>query len=107
MIMTGRSGKMMEDEFQGRSLLHLRLVFAANFPWSVNMQEFNKALFSKLFLRETNFHVNKEMTCVSARLYFSEIFQFFAMTEMLKKLFLLSASYQKGSKDTKNTTVRC
>ncbi|XP_050743979.1 uncharacterized protein LOC127011050 isoform X2 [Drosophila biarmipes] len=91
-----------DDPFH--KLLHLRLFSCANFPWSMNLEEFSKdhACSSEPLHREVNFvyYVSKELPGVSARLYESGMFQVFAMTtaeadKMVKQLYLLTASYRK------------
>ncbi|XP_050742439.1 uncharacterized protein LOC108030720 isoform X2 [Drosophila biarmipes] len=119
MILNGRSNAMLAEtqcdivaKIMGREnfkadpshkLLHLRLFSVANYPWGVNLDKFSElhCLSSEPFLREMKFcyYVNKNVPGVAARLYESGIVQVFAMTtaeadEMLKKVYLLSASYR-------------
>jgi len=88
----------------GHRLLHLRLYSGADFPWSVDVQEFSRAHALSWDLRpyDMNFvhYVNQNIPGVAARLYDSGSLQVFAMTmaegdEMLKQVYLLSDSYRK------------
>nr|XP_016941946.1 uncharacterized protein LOC108018868 [Drosophila suzukii] len=98
---------MGKENFQlepGHRLLHLRLYSGADFPWSVDVQEFSRAHALSWDLRphDMNFvhYVNQNIPGVAARLYDSGTLQVFAMTlaegdEMLKQVYLLSDSYRK------------
>jgi len=85
MIMNGRSNEELAETLQKivaktmgnmnfqadpcHKLLHLRLFSGANFPWSVNLEEFSRihTLSAQPFLREANFvyYVNKELPLTS------------------------------------------
>ncbi|XP_070853051.1 uncharacterized protein ms(3)76Ba [Drosophila suzukii] len=110
-IVAKTMGKMNFEADPSHKLLHLRLFSSANYPWAVNLQEFSAdySLSSEPFLREKRFvyYVNEDMPGVSARIYESGMIQVFAMTtaeadEMLKKLYLLLASYRKPEIKPKN-----
>ncbi|XP_037722237.1 uncharacterized protein LOC119555091 [Drosophila subpulchrella] len=104
-IVAKTMGKVNFKPDPSHKLLNLRLFSSANYPWTVDLQEFSAvhSLSSEPFLREKKFvyYVNEDMPGVSARLYESGMIQVFAMTtaeadEMLKKLYLLLSSYRNA-----------